>query len=733
MELEKLLYLQGVGAEFIDCNGKNVTIPEQDRLGVLKCMLNRSDELTSTAEKCAELGDRVQELDAKPWTYLLASFQHTYINNQSFTLNLPASYPHSLWLSLRCENACEAGIEAGGEARDEQTVELFPAGFEVIGNYSHEGKLYLNYRIPLSELGIELELGYHQLELSLSDRSITETGTLLVAPIQAFQFEDIPNLKVDPDREARPWGVSIQLYSLRSNEQWGIGDFGDLAKLIEFIALQGGDFIQLNPLHALALSSDDAMSPYSPSDRRRLNPLYINITNLREYHYVEPELLEGALAEKKLSLNRDNWLSYQEVIETKYAIFHLLFDAFHQHEIMTNSPRSQAFFKFIDAQGEDLAFYSAEMAGEGPSCDPQFYNYLQFVAEEQLEGCQAKAKALGMSVGLIRDLAVGASPSGIEVKQKSQLFCQQASIGAPADPFAPQGQNWGLTPLDPIELKQDRYRHFISIVRHNMAACGALRIDHVMALLRLWWCPSHPQLGAGAYVYYPLEALLAIINFESHLARCCVIGEDLGVVPPELNGYLSQAGIYSNQLFYFSKHFDGFLQPAQHKSHSLMMLANHDVPTLAAWWSTSDLYLQRQLELINTDEALGDALTLREGEKQQLLSLLNQQHAFSTGQFIGELNELEFEYLLEAWVRLIAMSASALLSIQLCDLISERHSVNIPGTWKQYANWQRRLPYLLDDLAHSPKVKQLLRTLASHRGASHVGVKRTVNLTEEIR
>ncbi len=272
-----------------------------------------------------------------------------------------------------------------------------------------------------------------------------------------------------------------------------------------------------------------------------------------------------------------------------------------------------------------------------------------------------------------------------------------------------------MSPLDPIKLQRSNFQHFIKILRSNMRSCGALRIDHVMALLRLWWCPNDSNLGSGAYVYYPLESLLAILCLESQRAQCFVIGEDLGIVPPELNGYLEKFGIYSNQLFYFCKNADGFQQPSEHKPKSLMMLANHDVPPLAAWWSASDLHLQRQIELLKSDEELGDLLNEREREKKQLITLFIQQGISLDNTQEGGRAEPEFESVLSAWILLSARSHSNLFSVQLCDLLSERHSVNIPGTWKEYSNWQRRLPYTLDDIAQSPKVKRLLRQIATQR------------------
>ena len=717
MKLEKLLYFQGIGNRFIDCYGQEVEIPYHDREGVLQCML-AGEDFSVSSEWCID--ERVHLLDAKPWTRALHAFQHTNDHEPYVSVYLKSDYSNQINLLINTE----CGEHATGA--------VYPKDLHIVGDYRIHDTLYLHYQVALKQLfpNFELGLGYHTVALSLADPLVTLTGILLVSPAKTYQFNDIKQNRVkngtdsDSDtnakRLAQPWGISVQLYSLRSDEQWGIGDFGDLRYLITMIAEQGGDFIQLNPLHALDNFNHTSISPYSPSDRRRVNPLYIEISGVDEYRYIEPQVATQTFVDKKIDLNRDNWLDYDSVIIVKYQLLNMLYDAFCTYELADNSSRAQAFLLFVDSQGDDLNYFATELAAKAPAgfyADPHFYCYLQFLAESQLEECQLNAKALGMSIGLIRDLAVGASPDGIEVKQNQHQFCLNASIGAPPDPFAPQGQNWGLTPLDPIKLKQHNFGHFIHILRSNMKACGALRIDHVMSMLRLWWWPNIANLGNGAYVYYPVETLLAILCLESQRAKCCIIGEDLGVVPPELHGYLTQAGIYSNQLFYFCKHANGFYEPDEHKAHSLMMLANHDVPTLAAWWSSSDLHIKRQIELFDNDEALGDALNQREHEKYQLLKLLIHHSLLSE---IEDINSIEYEQVLHAWVALAAKSSSGLFSIQLCDLIGERHSVNIPGTWQEYANWQRRLPLTLKAIEDSPQVQMLLREIYSARNGSEI-------------
>ena len=418
------------------------------------------------------------------------------------------------------------------------------------------------------------------------------------------------------------------------------------------------------------------------------------------------------------NINETDWVDYANVFTIKYQSFVLLYQAFCEHEQARNTLRYQAFQAFVCNEGQALQeFVLREEVlfadkNNGMPVDVIFFCYLQFVAQEQLQACQSHAKTLGMSIGLIRDLAVGAKSKGAEVGAHLPQYATKVSIGAPPDDLAPQGQNWCLTPFDPNKLQQSAFEPFIQLVHQNMRHCGGLRIDHVVGLLRLWCQPINQSRGKGAYVYYPMETLIAIINLESQLAQCCVIGEDLGLIPDELTQAVLKAGFYANEVFYFCKDWQGFFAPKDYKKQSLMMLANHDVPTLAAWWSSSDLHLRFKLSLLESEEVLTGLLYRRTEEKQQLLDILIWKQLLSPD---VEMKTLAFSELLMAWVNLSASGASQLFSVQLCDLLADTHSVNIPGTWQEYPNWQRRLTSTLTELANTSHFLALLDAIARQR------------------
>ncbi|MCK8043549.1 4-alpha-glucanotransferase [Shewanella sp. 1CM18E] len=740
MGLDKLLYLQGVAIEFNDCNGEYVRISDADRLGVLTCMLtqvdaNQPDSLSTATELLQSeesIAKRNFQLDAMPWTQALPPFQHCNIEQLTLDFYLPDNLQQQVEIKLQLES---------GECYQFAINASHHSHCRVVGDYRIDAQIYLHYQLQISAdvCGSELPhigFGYHQVSISGYSKESTDkqiSGTWLVAPSKTYQ-------RVLPNQQAtKEWGISVQLYSLRSENQWGIGDFGDLLQLIDLAATQKAAFILLNPLHALSISTPEEASPYSPDDRRRLNPLYINLEQVAEFNDIDlPQLLsslskfDGILSQlensdleaidslsalKKL-LNQSDWLNYTEVSFCKYHVLQQLYLQFCLKQLNCNSQRAQQFKDFIAEQGEPLTQFCLQQVKASANLNSfdnppaEFFAYLQFVAEQQLAKCQLHAKQQQMSIGLVRDLAVGVSASGSEVASHPELFCTHASIGAPPDRFAPQGQNWGLVPLDPIALKQHSYQYFINLLRRNMQSCGALRIDHVMSLLRLWWWPNNPELGGGAYVYYPLDSLMAILCIESQRARCRIIGEDLGIIPAEIVTCLESAGVLSNQLFYFNKQQQQFTEPKQYKPHCLMMLANHDVPTLAAWWTGADLTLRRSLELIADEQTLSQLQAERAEDKQQLLNLViahNQLDATST------LDNVDYQALLSAWIQVCATGKAELFSVQLCDLIQERLSVNVPGTWHEYPNWQRRLPKTLTQIINDDEVKLLMQQLAASR------------------
>lgn len=717
-QLGELLRGHGIADEYIEYSGNIAHIPLSDRLDILQ--LKGVDLFTEATLDQAKLSRHLREIMQAPWQSPLPPVVIlTPGGRESVELRLPAEVLGKRW---QWRLVSEDGAE--------YAQDFVPADFPETAQTVIDGVHYSARALALSPFdNAALRPGYHQFFLRCRDvecppGTATEIGMpLIVAPVRCHEPEWMR-------QEQRIWGFSVQLYSLRSARNWGMGDFGDLRELIPIAARHGASFLVLNPLHALDLAHPRNSSPYSPNDRRRLNILYID-------PQCEPDFCDNAalLAKtrtdawrKQLQTLQDRGaIDYQAVADFKKQALAQMFKFFIERHLRHETDRAAEYHRFVLAQGESLQAFASFEAGRNRShagvdaeSDPRFTLYTQWLAEVQLEECQRIATQSGMSLGLIRDLAVGGDGSGAEVSLNRGLYCDSASIGAPPDPLAPQGQNWGLPPLDPVQLRSSGYSHFIQLLRTNMAHCGALRIDHVMALMRLWWCPRFAGRGGGAYVHYPVDDLFALLRLESVRNACVVIGEDLGVVPPEVRTYLHSSGVFSNVLFYFEKYDDyHFKRPEHYNPQALAMVANHDVPTLAAWWNCSDLDLRHQLGLIGDDSDLQEQKLWRRSEKQHVLQWLADQWLLPESWRLDEQEDRVFDAALCAAIfRCCARSRALLLSVQLEDLALLETPVNIPGTSTEYPNWQRKLPVDLQELVESQMGVQMLAGIASERGTA---------------
>jgi 4-alpha-glucanotransferase len=693
-QLDSLLHSYGIASEYIEFSGQHAHIKSEHRLHMLQCM-------GVNVATAADVDAHYQQQLIRRWGRLLPPV----LLRGEAAAALPACVPSAaLQQELHWQLQLEDGTTTAGTCIPEQLAQL--------ATHELASGTVVEVAVPLPAL----PLGYHQLKLTLGEQQVE--SLLVVAPAQAWQPPGLAENR-------RFWGLSCQLYTLRSADNWGIGDFADLLHLVELAGQQGASFILLNPLHYLDLRYPDNASPYSPSDRRFLNPLYIAPELCAEFMAAAPQawfMREHTQATLEAVRNND-LVEYRQLAAVKLPLLAMMFEYFQQHDLSNDSERAVDFYRFCVRSGDPLRQFAElqsqlKIREEAQFSDPLFHCYLQWVAQVQLDACQQLAHKVGMRIGLVRDLAVGSSSDGTEVLSNPALFCQQARIGAPPDNINPHGQNWGLPPLLPAALLENRCAHFVALLRSNMQHCGALRIDHVMALLRLWWCPNDGSNGNGAYVHYPVDALFAILRLESCRAQCVVIGEDLGVVPPEIRGYLDDGGLYSNCVFYFEK-YDGwhFRKPEHYKEQALMMLANHDVAPLRAWWELRDIPLRRQLGLILTDDNVQQESTNRQGEKGMMLQWLAEQNLLPASWQERDLSRPIDAALVGALLTASGRTASRFLSVQLDDLCGLATPVNVPGTSTEYPNWRRKLPQSLSTLFAAPHVQAWLALLREARPA----------------
>lgn len=592
----------------------------------------------------------------------------------------------------------------------------------------------------------DLAWGYHKLTIVRKRRKAPYEATLIVAPRACYKQDSILSGK-------KMWGPSVQLYTLRTQHNWGMGDFGDLKQLVADIASRGGDFVGLNPIHSLFPANPEGASPYSPSSRRWLNILYIDVSSVPEFALsVEAQQQVGsAQFQQRLQKAREShWVNYSEVAELKLSVLPLLFAEFKKRHLDKNTERAQQFLSFVEEGGDSLlhqaafdALHSELHAKDSnvwgwPVFPEQYrhfdnsavqtfikqnqdkvhlYMYLQWVADTQINEAQALAEEKGMSVGLYRDLAVGVADSGAETWADNGNLILDASIGAPPDVLGPLGQNWGLPPLNPQVLQATGYDAYVKLLRANMKHCGALRIDHVLGLLRLWWIPKGENATKGAYIYYPVQDMLAILALESHRHQCSVIGEDLGTVPDEIVELLRDAGVHSYKVFFFetSEEDGGFISPKHYAEQSMSALCTHDMPTLRGFWHCDDLKLGKELGLYPNEAQLQGLFADRLECKQGILDSVAWHGYLPEG--VGR--DAQYvpmdSYLAEALQLHVAAGSSTLLSVQLEDWLEMDKPVNIPGTVNEYPNWRRKLSMNLDEVFANDGVNRIARKLTEVR------------------
>jgi 4-alpha-glucanotransferase len=601
----------------------------------------------------------------------------------------------------------------------------------------------IEFQEYLIDIPMQLPLGYHTLSIVIDD-DVLGSMRLIIAPSSCFKPKVLTEGK-------KVWGLSIQLYCLRSDHNWGIGDFSDLSFLVEKLAKQGAQFVGLNPIHALYPSNADACSPYGPSSRRWLNFIYIDVTSLDGYQQDSTQAIvnDVSFQQQLQNARAADLVDYQLVTKLKLNALEKVFEYQNSQYLSKNTKLNKVFKAFISDGGDSLqtlAVYDALQESLAAQQKPfsgwpvfptefsdfhnpavktftkkhakrvKFFLWLQWQAALQLEMANQVAQKSNMLIGLYRDLAVGVSEGSAEIWGNKELYCTEASVGAPPDILGPLGQNWGLPPMDPEKLFEQQYQPIIEMFDANMRATGALRIDHVMALLRLWWVVKGDDAKKGGYVYYPVDDLLAILALESHRHQSLVIGEDLGTVPDEIRAKLADNGVYSYRVFFFEQAPDGgFFSPSHYPEQSMCTLTTHDMPTLAGYWHCDDLTLGKELGIYPAEDILSTLYASRHHNKQSILDTLHGHHSINDE--VGrDVHNVKMSKALNFGMQLhMASGSSALLSLQLEDWLEMDKPVNIPGTFNEYPNWRRKLTRNLQDIFNDSSLNELAANLTEAR------------------
>ena len=547
-----------------------------------------------------------------------------------------------------------------------------------------------------------LPVGYHRLRVDLGSRSAE--ATLIVAPRRCW----VPAALREG---ARLWGTTAQIYSLRSARNLGIGDYIDVADVALGTGELGGSFLGLSPVHALFSADRTKISPYSPSSRLFLEPIFIDPTAVHGFEDSDAARIfaDANVRERVAALRDDPLVDHGAAWEVKRRLLDLLWADF-------KSRGDQSTFEGFRRKGGDALLAHATFEalsehfrnegrwwlGDWPQAFQRadaaevrafrqanaervaFHAWLQWLADQQLGRAAERARSAGMAIGLYRDLAVGADAGGSEVWANPERFAPGLSVGAPPDPLGPQGQNWGLPPFNPLTLEAQGLTAFRALVSANMRHAGAIRIDHAFQLQRLFLIPSGMPASFGAYVAYPFEAMLAVLRVESHRARCLVIAEDLGTGPEGFSDAIMESGVLSYRVLQFEREPDGsFKRPDAYPRSALAVITTHDLPTFRGWWRGLDIDLRQTLGVYDQEHAERERSS-RNQELRHFCEALNEQSLLATP-------DLPDEPPLEATMRYLARTPSALVGLQLEDASGELNQANLPGMDQGHPNWKRRL------------------------------------------
>ena len=726
----------GIAADYYDIAGTHHVTTDETRRAILAAMNLR----VATREEL------IAELEAWDNRWWLRGCEPVHVlrlgrDAGTWSLYVPCEISDDSALQIQWSLLVENGAT--------QCERTEGPGLKVEETRTIQGRRFVRITLAFPQ---DLPLGYFSVTAHAKGGGTNTEATfrLIVSPERCYIPDEL-------QQGVRWWGVALQLYSLRSHHNWGVGDFRDLGAVIEWAGKRlGAAVVGLNPLHALKNAKPYHISPYSPSSRLFLNDLYIDVTQL-------PESLTGSNVQNRLAdpsfhsridaARRSEFVDYDAVRSVKREVLELCYQVFLRDnfegvepELKPTTDRGRSFHHFKEQEGESLAHYALFQALEEERQVAQqasavwenwpesyrtpmseaveefrrrqmsrvrFFQYLQWLAADQLLAAVKKTHEAGMPIGLYHDFALGSDRYGADGWLNQEVLAFKADCGAPPDAFAPEGQNWGLSPLDPSRLRGSGYRYFIQLLRNNLRYGGAIRIDHVMALFRLFWIPRGLPPAMGTYVHYRDDELLAIVALESVRAKTVVIGEDLGTVPDWVRDRLGPAGVLSYRVFYFEReHWGEWKAPAHYPAQALAVATTHDLPTLVGYWEGVDIDTRSSLGLFPSEDARNAMRAERHREKSWILTALKSQGLLPAGvsEDPAQVPMMTTE-LMESIYQYLARTPSWIVLANIEDLIGTRVQTNLPGTVDQHQNWCRKLSLTLEELAQDSRCERLAALL----------------------
>ena len=670
--LTELARRWGVASEYVGADELTHQVSAETLVAVLGA-------LGVAAEDPDHIEQAIVAIDERVWREFLPPVVVVTEGGGTFTVHVPHGDP------------VEVGIVTeAGEARTPEQLDIWVDPREIDGALIGRA----SFAVPA-----DLEPGYHRIKvINLRDTSTASTS-LIVTPARLTTADRLLG--------HQRWGLAVQLYSVRSARSWGVGDFADLRGICEVAGSSyGADFVQVNPLHAAQPQPPLENSPYLPTTRRFVNPLYIRVTDIPEISGLSKQqrkwckVVERAFFDENMSaqlIKRDK--SFAAKMECLELIF----------GVPRSGRRRAAYREFRRREGKGLRRFATwcALAERYPEGDRrwatklrdkdhvkakrrklkrriEFYTWLQWICDEQLAAAQQAALSAGMSIGVIADLAVGVARHSADAWTLGDVLAAGATVGAPPDAFNQQGQGWDQPPWHPRRLAEAGYEPYRDMLRTVLRHAGGLRVDHILGLFRLWWIPDGRGPAHGTYVHYDHDALIGILALEAQRADAVVIGEDLGVFEPTVQETLTERGILGASILWFEHGPYAPIPPEDYRELCLTSVTTHDLPPTAGYLAGDHIELRSALGLLETDEA-----TERARDERDRDAIIDLARARGLLDVDGDPTDpANIPATIDALYALIAASPSVLLSVALVDAVGERRIQNQPGTdATQYPNW----------------------------------------------
>lgn len=724
--IDELAGLYGIIPEYWDVFGIRHVISGETQKTILKAMKLKLD---SAEDVMHEIMDK----RGRPWNRFIEPARVISINDQP--LKIPVYIP--------VKEGEESRLSLSWSLEDEkgQRYEFMLSGDALAVSEQRwiDGARYI--KVDLSD-GVSRDLGYYFIHVSCKHPDdifpggknfIQKASRLIITPDSCY---------IPPELEkGRTWGLSVNLYSIRSDRNWGVGDFTDLRDIIKMVAEHKGGFVGINPLHAIPNKKPYGISPYSPISRHYKNFIYLDMDSVPEVkESAEAQvIMKSGIFKKQLDeLRSEDLIDYKKIAFLKKSILEEAFELFYGKYYRKGSERDNEFERYMLEEGAALESFALFLAlwehmnarlkvyvwqdWPGEYLNPRsekvrdfrkenerevlFYKYIQWLIDKQHGEAAGYAGNLGMPVGIYHDLAIGSIGGGSNAWSYQNLIAGEIDVGAPPDDFNPSGQNWNFPPMIPDRLKETGYEFFTDIIRKNMKYNGALRIDHALGMFRLFWIPCGMPPVMGTYVAYPEEDLLRIIALESVRNRTMVVAEDLGTVGANVRETLARFRMLSYRLLYFERNYPdpSFTPPEKYPDMALCAVTTHDLPTINGYWTGRDLEVKKRLDLFRDADLWQRFLSDRGRDKALLLKALKAEGIIpnefpSDPAMTDELCRAIYHYL--------ALAPCKLATVSLDDVIGTLDQQNMPGTTDAYPNWMQKTPLGLEQIARDKRFEAL--------------------------